>query len=87
MRAAEGGALLQMQDGRLWRYTGQGSQGMSPCGPASDFPLPCPYVVPTPLAAVQQLGKHWLHHTAGILLCLVQVAAKPASFPVTLSPA
>ena len=45
-----------MQDGSMWTYLGEGKQGLCPCGPAANFPVPCPYMVPTPLAAMQQLG-------------------------------
>lgn len=55
VRAAEGGALLQMQDGSLWLF-GQAGQGLTPCDPQASFPVPCPFMVPTPLVALQQLG-------------------------------
>ncbi len=54
--AAQGGALLQMQDGSMWTYGGDANQPLSPCGAAANFPVPCPYMLPTPLAAMQQLG-------------------------------
>ena len=54
--AAQGGALLQMQDGSMWVYSGAVDQGLSPCGAGANFPVPCPYMLPTPLAAMQILG-------------------------------
>ncbi|DBA88250.1 hypothetical protein WJX77_011440 [Trebouxia sp. C0004] len=54
--AAHEGALLQMQDGSMWTYASRDDEGLSPCGPGANFPMPCPFMVPTPLAALQHLG-------------------------------
>lgn len=55
--ATEGGALLQMQDGSLGSYDGNGAEGFRPLGPDLSFPVPCPSMVLIPLAALQQLGR------------------------------
>lgn len=54
--AAQAGALLQMQDGSMWTYSGADCDGLCPCGPGANFPVPCSYMLPTPAATVQQLG-------------------------------
>ena len=54
--AAQGGALLQMQDGSMWVYSGAIDQGLSACGAGANFPVSCPYMMATPLAAMQHLG-------------------------------
>lgn len=55
--AAHEGALLQMQDGSMWTYASRDHEGLIACGPGANFPVPCPFMVPTPLAALQHLGE------------------------------
>ena len=54
--AAAQGALLQMQDGSVWTYSCVDHEGLCPCGPDANFPVPCSFMLPTPVATMQQLG-------------------------------
>ncbi len=82
--AAHEGALLQMQDGSMWTYASRDHEGLVPCGPGANFPVPCPFMVPTPQAAQDHLGQscHAVSSCLPLLALLCQIMPWQMHLPV-----
>ena len=53
----------------MWLYSGAADQDLSPCGAGANFPVPCTYMLATPLAVMHHLGVY------AVLCCAVLCCA------------